>query len=109
MGLVAQRIGGRNRPVQHRLVNAFPQQTSPRTVASRRFLGGMAVAAAVILSIWMIVAAGLQRGDLASGPLPEPLPDVPAVVQADVSVGAAEIAPAPGAAIAPMEGSVAPR
>ena len=91
-------------------MDAFPLLSAPRTVAPRRLLGGIAVAMAVLLSIWMLIAAGLQRGDLDSGPLPEPLPDVPAIVQADVSVeAAAEIAPAPGADIAPMEGSVAPR
>jgi hypothetical protein len=67
------------------------------------------VALAVLLSIWMLVLAGLQRGDLGSGPVPEPLPDVPAIVQADVAVAGAEIAPAPGAAVAPIEGSVSPR
>ena len=35
-----------------------------------------------------------------------PLPDVPSVVQADQTVAGAEIAPAPGADIVPMEGSV---
>jgi hypothetical protein len=57
----------------------------------------------------MLVAAGLQRGDLGSGPEPEPLPNVPMIVQTDTSVDAAEIAPAPGAAIAPVDGSVSPR
>jgi hypothetical protein len=90
-------------------MDAFLLQSAPRAVAPRRYLGGTAVVLAVLLSIWMLVAAGLQRSDLDSGPVPEPLPDVPAIVQADDSVGAAEIAPAPGAAIAPMEGSVSPR
>jgi hypothetical protein len=78
-------------------------------MAPRRLLGGIAIAMAVLLSIWMLIAAGLQRGDLDGGPVPEPLPDVPTIVQADLSVGAAEIAPAPGADIAQIEGSVSPR
>jgi hypothetical protein len=90
-------------------MDAFPLQSAPRAVAPRRFLGGIAAALAVLLSIWMLVAAGLQRGDLGSGPAPEPLPAVPAIMQADVSVAGAEIAPAPGAAVSPMERSVSPR
>jgi hypothetical protein len=78
-------------------------------MAPRRLVGGIAVAVAVLLSIWMLIAAGLQGGDLDGGPVPEPLPDVPTIVQADLSVGAAEIAPAPGADIAPIAGSVSPR
>jgi hypothetical protein len=68
---------------------------------------GIAVAVAVLLCIWMLIAAGLQRDGLDSGP--RPLPDVPMIVQADRSVGAAEIAPAPGADITPVEGSVSRR
>jgi hypothetical protein len=71
----------------------------------RRLLWGVAVAAAVVLSIWLLVAAGLQRGATVPGPLPE----VPTIVQADLAVGAPEIAPAPGADIVPMEGGLSPR
>jgi amino acid transporter len=108
MAVVGHRIGRGPFPAQHRRVNAFPLPTPPRTVVPRRLLGGVAVAVAVLLSIWMLIAAGLQRDDLDSGP--GPLPDVPMIVDADLGVGAAaEIAPAPGADISPMEGSVSPR
>ena len=90
-------------------MNAFPLPSPPRTVAPRRLLGGIVVAVAIMLSIGMLVAAGLQRGDLRDGTTPGPLPDVPSVVQADQTVAGAEIAPAPGADIMPMEGSVSPR
>ena len=90
-------------------MDAFPLQTFPRTMAPRRLLWGIAVAAAVVLSIWMLVAAGLQRDDTRGGTIPGPLPGVPAIVQADLAVGGAEIAPAPGADIVPMEGSLSPR
>ena len=90
-------------------MNAFPIQTPPGLVAPRRLLAGIVVAVAIILTIWMLVAAGLQRGDLRDGTTPGPLPDVPSIVQADQAVGAAEIAPAPGADIVPMERTVAPR
>ena len=90
-------------------MDAFPLQTFPGTMAPRRLLWGMAVAAAVVLSMWMLIAAGLQRDDLRSVTTPGPLPDVPSIVQADLAVGGAEIAPAPGADIAPMEGSLSPR
>jgi hypothetical protein len=90
-------------------VNAFPLQPSPGPLARRWLVGGAVIAVTVVLCIWLLVAAGLQRGDLDGGPLPAPLPDVPTVVRADVSVGAAEVAPAPGAAVVPMEGSFSPR
>ena len=64
---------------------------------------------AIVLSIGMLVSAGLQRDDLRDGTMPGPLPDVPSVVQADQTVAGAEIAPAPGADIMPIEGSVSPR
>lgn len=78
-------------------------------MAPRRLLGGIVVAAAIILSIWMLIAAGLQRNDLSGGTAPGPLPDVPSIVQADQAVTGPEIGPAPGADIVPMEGTVAPR
>ena len=78
-------------------------------MAPRRLLGGIVVVAAIMLSIWMLVAAGLQRGDLRDPTAPAPLPDVPPIVQADQAVTGAEIGPAPGADIVPMEGTVAPR
>ena len=82
-------------------MNAFPLPNAPRTVAPRRLLGGIVVALAIVLSIGMLVAAGLQRGDLRDGTTPGPLPDVPSVVQADQTVAGADIAPAPGADIEP--------
>ena len=100
-------IGRRSIEAHHRPVNAFP--LSPGPMAPRRPLGGIVVVAAVVLSIWLLVAAGLQRDDTRGGTVPGPLPKVPTIVQADLAVGGAEIAPAPGADIAPMEGSLSPR
>lgn len=82
-------------------MNAFPLPSPPRTVAARRLLGGFVVAVAIMLTIWMLVAAGLERDDLRDGTTPGPLPDVPSVVQADQTVAGIDIAPAPGADIEP--------
>ncbi len=90
-------------------MNAFPLPSPPRTGAPRRLIGGVVIAMAIVLSIGMLVSAGLQRDDLRDGTTPGPLPDVPSVVQADQTVAGAEIAPAPGADIMPIEGSVSPR
>ena len=90
-------------------MDAFPLQAFTGTMAPRRLLWGIAVAAAVVLSIWLLVAAGVQRDDTRGGTVPGPLPEVPTIVQADLPASGIEIAPAPGADIAPMEGSRSPR
>lgn len=82
-------------------MDASPLQTSLATMARHRLLWGMAAAAAVALSIWLLVAAGLQRDDTRGGTMPGPLPEVPSIVQADLPAAGIEITPAPGADIAP--------
>ena len=100
MGVVAHRIGHRKLRAQHRCVNAFPLQIPPGTMAAQRLMGGMAVAAAVVLSIWLLVAAGLQREGTLGGSVPAPLPEAPSIIEADVPVSGIETAPAPGTDIA---------
>ena len=81
-------------------MDGFPLRTSLGT-APRRLLWGMAVAAAVVLSIWLLVAAGLQRDGTRGGTMPGALPEVPSIVEAGLPVSGIEITPAPGADIAP--------
>ncbi len=100
-------IGRRSIEAHHRPVNAFP--LSPGPMAPRRPLGGIVVAVAVVLSIWLLVAAGLQRGDPRDGMVPGPLPEAPAIVDADLSASDVEVMPAPGADIAPVDGGLSPR
>ena len=90
-------------------MDAFSLQAFPATMAPRRFLWGVAVAAAVVLSIWLLIATGMQRDEARGGTVPGPLPEVPSIVQAEQPAAGAEIAPAPGADIAPVEGSLSPR
>ena len=92
-------------------MNAFPLQLSPRPMAPRRLLGGLAVAAIVVLSIWLLVAAGLQRGELGGGALPVPLPQAPTTVELELRGTGTEAGPAPlpGPAIAPLNGGPSPR
>ena len=70
-------------------------------MAAQRLMGGMAVAAAVVLSIWLLVAAGLQREGTLGGTVPALLPEAPSIVEADVPISGIEIAPAPGPDLAP--------
>jgi hypothetical protein len=92
-------------------VNAFPLQLSPRPMAPRRLLGGMAVAAVVVLSIWLLVAAGLQRGELGGGAVPGPLPQAPSTIGVELSGPGIDDgrAPLPGPEIAPVDGRLSPR
>ena len=92
-------------------MNAFPLQLSPRPISPRRLLGGLAAAAVVVLSISLLVTAGLQRGELGGGALPRPLPQAPSTVERELSgtgVGTMP-APLPGPDIAPVDGSLSPR
>ena len=78
-------------------------------MAPRRLLWAFAVAAAVVMSVCLLVAAGLQRNETRSGTVPGPLPQAPAIVHADLPISAPGIAPAPGVDIEPMEGTFSPR
>ena len=93
----------------HRHVNAFPLQASPETMAPRQLLWGFAVAAAVVLSIWLLVVAGLDSGGTRDGIVPGPMPEGPSMVQAELAVSGTEVGPAPGVDILPMERDVSPR
>ena len=92
-------------------MNAFPLQLSLRPMAPRRLLGGLAVAAVVVLSIWLLVAAGLQRGELGGGALPGPLPQAPSTADLELRGSGIEAAPAPlpGPHIAPVSDRLSPR
>ena len=69
-------------------------------MAPRRLLWGIAIVAAVVLSLWLIVAAGLQRDTARGGTVPGPLPEVPSMFQADEPASGIQIEPAPGTDIA---------
>lgn len=110
MPSVEQRIGLGEARAQDRLVNPFPLQLSRRPMAPPRLLGGLVVVVlAVVLSIWLLVAAGVQRNQVDGGSLPQPLPAAPSLVQLDTSAPGVEVGPVPGADIAPMEGTLSPR
>ncbi len=91
-------------------MNAFPLPASPRPIGPRRVLGGILVAVVVIVSIWLMVAAGLQQGQMGSA-RPGPLPDAPSTIQADLVTSGldAGAAPLPGPEIAPVMSGVEPR
>ena len=82
-------------------MNAFPLNIPPDPTAARRLTGGMAVAAAVILSIWLLVVAAFQQQGTLVDTTPAPLPGAPSLVEAEAPVPGIEIIPAPGADITP--------
>ena len=91
-------------------MNAFPLQLSPRPIGPRRILGGVVVAVVVVLSIWLVVAAGLQR-DQTGEARPRPFPEAPSTIQAELPMSGLEAGtgPLPGPDIAPVSGGLAPR
>ena len=70
-------------------------------MAAQRLMWGMAVAAAVVLSMWLLIASGLQGEGTLGGTVPAALPQTPSSVETDVPISGIEIAPVPGADLAP--------
>lgn len=103
-------IGGGETAAQDRLVNAFPLELAPRPLGPRRVLGGVVLAVVVLLSIWLLVAAGLQQ-DQTSDARPRPLPEARSTIQTDLNASGLEAGPAPmpGPDITPVRGSLEPR
>ncbi|HYI67753.1 MAG TPA: hypothetical protein VEW95_12600 [Candidatus Limnocylindrales bacterium] len=90
-------------------MDAFPLHLAAGPTNPRWLLGGMAIAMVAILSIWLLVVAGLEAGGMRDVLMPGPIPEGPTMVQTDLAAIGAEVVPAPGVEILPMDGGVSPR
>ena len=90
-------------------MDAFPLRLGHATGNPRLLLGGVAIAVLAILSIWLLVVAGLESRGTHDGIVPGPMPEGPSVVQTDRVASGVEVGPLPGVEIAPIGGDVSPR
>jgi hypothetical protein len=93
-------------------MTVHPMQLPPRSTPSHRLITAAIVLVIGFLSLWLLIAAGLQAARPGDSSVPSLLPEGPAVVDAQGSApgeGAAELVPLPGPDLAPTDIGLTPR
>jgi hypothetical protein len=86
-------------------------QLPPRTSPSHRLITAAIVLVIGFLSLWLLIAAGLQAARPGDSSVPSLLPEGPAVVEAQGSTSGeqSELVPLPGPDLAPTDIGLTPR
>jgi hypothetical protein len=86
-------------------------QLPPRTSPSHRLITAAIVLVIGFLSLWLLIAAGLQAARPGDSSVPSLLPEGPAVVEAQGSASReqSELVPLPGPDLAPTDIGLTPR